>query len=229
MFDKKILIIEDEKVIQNFLSLSLKSKKYEPIIAENGLLGISLFMSHNPDLILLDLGLPDIDGTEVLKQIRSSSDIPIIIISARGQEREKVNALDLGADDYITKPFNIEELFARIRVVLRRYKPQDVRTNDFKLGGLLVNFEKRKVYINDEEIHLTPIEYKMLVLLIQNQGKVLTHRFIQQEIWGSPTTDDYQSLRVFMSNIRRKIETDTSEPKFIKTEVGVGYLSLIHI
>ncbi|WP_177161126.1 response regulator [uncultured Fusobacterium sp.] len=223
MFDKKILIIEDEKVIQNFLSLSLKSKKYEPIIAENGLLGISLFMSHNPDLILLDLGLPDIDGTEVLKQIRSSSDIPIIIISARGQEREKVNALDLGADDYITKPFNIEELFARIRVVLRRYKPQDVRTNDFKLGGLLVNFEKRKVYINDEEIHLTPIEYKMLVLLIQNQGKVLTHRFIQQEIWGSPTTDDYQSLRVFMSNIRRKIETDTSEPKFIKTEVGVGY------
>lgn len=227
MFDKKILIIEDEKVIQNFLSLSLKSKKYEPIIAENGLLGISLFMSHNPDLILLDLGLPDIDGTEVLKQIRSSSDIPIIIISARGQEREKVNALDLGADDYITKPFNIEELFARIRVVLRRYKPQDVRTNDFKLGGLLVNFEKRKVYINDEEIHLTPIEYKMLVLLIQNQGKVLTHRFIQQEIWGSPTTDDYQSLRVFMSNIRRKIETDTSEPKFIKTEVGV--LSLIHI
>lgn len=223
MFDKKILIIEDEKVIQNFLSLSLKSKKYEPIIAENGLLGISLFMSHNPDLILLDLGLPDIDGTEVLKQIRSSSDITIIIISARGQEREKVNALDLGADDYITKPFNIEELFARIRVVLRRYKPQDVRTNDFKLGGLLVNFEKRKVYINDEEIHLTPIEYKMLVLLIQNQGKVLTHRFIQQEIWGSPTTDDYQSLRVFMSNIRRKIETDTSEPKFIKTEVGVGY------
>lgn len=223
MFDKKILIIEDEKVIQNFLSLSLKSKKYEPIIAENGLLGISLFMSHNPDLILLDLGLPDIDGTEVLKQIRSSSDIPIIIISARGQEREKVNALDLGADDYITKPFNIEELFARIRVVLRRYKPQDVRTNNFKLGGLLVNFEKRKVYINDEEIHLTPIEYKMLVLLIQNQGKVLTHRFIQQEIWGSPTTDDYQSLRVFMSNIRRKIETDTSEPKFIKTEVGVGY------
>lgn len=223
MFDKKILIIEDEKVIQNFLSLSLKSKKYEPIIAENGLLGISLFMSHNPDLILLDLGLPDIDGTEVLKQIRSSSDIPIIIISARGQEREKVNALDLGADDYITKPFNIEELFARIRVVLRRYKPQDVRTNDFKLGGLLVNFEKRKVYINDEEIHLTPIEYKMLILLIQNQGKVLTHRFIQQEIWGSPTTDDYQSLRVFMSNIRRKIETDTSEPKFIKTEVGVGY------
>ena len=216
MFDKKILIIEDEKVIQNFLSLSLKSKKYEPIIAENGLLGISLFMSHNPDLILLDLGLPDIDGTEVLKQIRSSSDIPIIIISARGQEREKVNALDLGADDYITKPFNIEELFARIRVVLRRYKPQDVRTNDFKLGGLLVNFEKRKVYINDEEIHLTPIEYKMLVLLIQNQGKVLTHRFIQQEIWGSPTTDDYQSLRVFMSNIRRKIETDTSKTKIYK-------------
>lgn len=223
MFDKKILIIEDEKVIQNFLSLSLKSKKYEPIIAENGLLGISLFMSHNPDLILLDLGLPDIDGTEVLKQIRSSSDIPIIIISARGQEKEKVYALDLGADDYITKPFNIEELFARIRVALRRYKPQDMRTNDFKLAGLLVNFEKRKVYVNDEEIHLTPIEYKMLVLLIQNQGKVLTHRFIQQEIWGSPTTDDYQSLRVFMSNIRRKIEEDTSEPRFIKTEVGVGY------
>lgn len=223
MYDKKILIIEDEKVIQNFLNLSLKSKKYEPIIAENGLLGISLFMSHNPDLVLLDLGLPDIDGTEVLKQIRSSSDIPIIIISARGQEKEKVYALDLGADDYITKPFNIEELFARIRVALRRYKPQDLKTSDFNLGGLTVNFEKRKVFVNEREIHLTPIEYKMLVLLIQNQGKVLTHRFIQQEIWGSPTTDDYQSLRVFMSNIRRKIEEDTSNPKFIKTEVGVGY------
>ena len=223
MYDKKILIIEDEKIIQNFLNLSLKSKKYEPIIAENGLLGISLFMSHNPDLVLLDLGLPDIDGTEVLKQIRSSSDIPIIIISARGQEKEKVYALDLGADDYITKPFNIEELFARIRVALRRYKPQDLKTSDFNLGGLTVNFEKRKVFVNEREIHLTPIEYKMLVLLIQNQGKVLTHRFIQQEIWGSPTTDDYQSLRVFMSNIRRKIEEDTSNPKFIKTEVGVGY------
>ena len=223
MYDKKILIIEDEKVIQNFLNLSLKSKKYEPIIAENGLLGISLFMSHNPDLVLLELGLPDIDGTEVLKQIRSSSDIPIIIISARGQEKEKVYALDLGADDYITKPFNIEELFARIRVALRRYKPQDLKTSDFNLGGLTVNFEKRKVFVNEREIHLTPIEYKMLVLLIQNQGKVLTHRFIQQEIWGSPTTDDYQSLRVFMSNIRRKIEEDTSNPKFIKTEVGVGY------
>ena len=223
MYEKKILIIEDEKVIQNFLKLSLKLKDYEPIIAENGLLGISLFMSHNPDLILLDLGLPDIDGTEVLKQIRLSSDIPIIIISARGQEKEKVSALDLGADDYITKPFNIEELFARIRVAFRRYKPLDSKENNFKFHDLSVDFEKRKVFVEDTEIHLTPIEYKMLLLLIQNQGKVLTHRFIQHEIWGTPTTDEYQSLRVFMSNIRRKIEKDTSNPRYIKTEVGVGY------
>ena len=220
---KKILIIEDDAKIRRFLQLELEHEGYQIDLAENGEEGLSKVQKLYYDIILLDLMLPLVSGEEVCKKIRGVSEVPVIVITAKDDIRNKVELLDMGADDYITKPFNIEELFARIRVVLRRYKPQDVRTNDFKLGGLLVNFEKRKVYINDEEIHLTPIEYKMLVLLIQNQGKVLTHRFIQQEIWGSPTTDDYQSLRVFMSNIRRKIETDTSEPKFIKTEVGVGY------
>lgn len=223
MSDKKILIIEDDRSIQNFLRLSLKSKNYEPIISENGLTGISLFMSNNPGLVLLDLGLPDIDGTEVLKHIRTSSDIPIIIISARGQEREKVQALDMGADDYITKPFNIEELLARIRVAMRRYNPTESKSSEFVLDTLRIDYEKRRIYVKDEEIHLTPIEYKMLLSLVQNCGKVMTHRAIQHEVWGYPTSDDYQSLRVFMANIRRKIETDTSNPRYIMTEVGVGY------
>ena len=223
LYDKKILIIEDDNSIQKFLKLSLTTKKYEAIISGTGLSGISLFMSNNPDLVLLDLGLPDIDGIEVLKQIRLSSDIPIIVISARGLEKEKVQALDLGADDYLTKPFHIEELFARIRVALRRYKPQEIKSNIFILDSLRIDFEKRRIFVNDKEIHFTPIEYKMLILLVENMGKVATHRFIQQKIWGYPTTDEYQSLRVFMANIRRKIESNTSNPRFITTEVGVGY------
>lgn len=223
MTDKTILIIEDDGTIQNFLRLAIKSKGHKAIIAEEGLTGIALFMSHNPDMVLLDLGLPDIDGLEVLEQLRKTSDIPIIIISARGQENEKVLALDMGADDYITKPFNIEELFARIRVALRRYKPQEIRENIFKLDVLCVNFEKRQVFVNNTLVHFTPIEYKMLLLLIENKGKVITHHFIQNEVWGFNTTDDFQTLRVFMASIRRKLEDDTTNPRFIMTEIGVGY------
>lgn len=221
--DKLVLVIEDDKSILNFLKISLKTNGYEILAADNGLDGLSYFMNHNPDIILLDLGLPDIDGMEVLKQIREISRVPVIIISARGREKEKVNALDEGADDYITKPFSISELFARIRVALRHFSPQQPQNKIFKLDKLIIDFEKRKVIVDNEEIHLTPIEYKMLVLLVNNSGKVLTHRYIQKEVWGYENSDEFQTLRVFMASIRRKIEKDTANPRYIITEVGIGY------
>ena len=173
-------------------------------------------------MILLDLGLPDLDGMEVLDQIRQESDVPVIVVSARGMEQEKVGALDAGADDYITKPFNAGELLARIRVALR-HRSSATKQEPVELDTFKMDFEKRKVFVRGGEVHLTPIEYKMLTLLVNNSGKVLTHHFIQQEVWGYDTTDDYQSLRVFMANIRRKIEEDSTKPRFILTEVGVGY------
>lgn len=223
MNNAKILIIEDDLSIIRFLSLSLETNGYKIIKAENGIEGISLFMTDNPDLILLDLGLPDIDGSEVLSQIRTQSDVPILIVSARGQEKEKVEALDMGADDYITKPFHINELLARIRVALRKKTPHVVKEKQFVLDGLKIDFDKYMVFVDETEIHLTPIEFKLLVLLVENAGKVLTHSFIIRSIWGYHSCDDSQSLRVFMANIRRKIEKDSSHPRYILTEVGVGY------
>lgn len=219
-----ILVIEDDKTIQNFMKISLKTRGYSYILADNGLSGISLFYANHPDLILLDMGLPDIDGMEVLRQIRQQSAVPIIVVSARGQEREKISALDQGADDYVTKPFSAEELLARIRVGLRHKNSAVVKPErEFELDYFKMDFEKRKVFAHGQEIHLTPLEYKMMSLLVNNSGKVLTHHYIQQEVWGYDTTDDYQSLRVFMANIRRKIEDNTANPRFILTEVGVGY------
>ena len=223
MNNTTILIVEDDKTIQNFLKVTLKTQNYNYIIAETGLSGLSLFYANRPDLVLLDLGLPDIEGIEVLKQIRQNSSIPIIVVSARSSETEKVMALDYGSDDYVTKPFNAAELLARIRAALRHCLKEKVSEPIFELDYLKVDFERRHVWVKDQEIHLTPIEYKMLVLLITNRGKVLTHHFIQENVWGDETTDDYQSLRVFMANIRRKIEIDSSSPHFIITEVGVGY------
>ena len=219
MNNTTILIVEDDKTIQNFLKVTLKTQNYNYIIAETGLSGLSLFYANRPDLVLLDLGLPDIEGIEVLKQIRQNSSIPIIVVSARSSETEKVMALDYGSD----KPFNAAELLARIRAALRHCLKEKVSEPIFELDYLKVDFERRHVWVKDQEIHLTPIEYKMLVLLITNRGKVLTHHFIQENVWGYETTDDYQSLRVFMANIRRKIEIDSSSPHFIITEVGVGY------
>lgn len=223
MNNAKILIIEDDLSIIRFLALSLETNGYKVIKAENGIEGISLFMTDNPDLILLDLGLPDIDGSEVLSQIRTQSEVPILIVSARGQEKEKVEALDMGADDYITKPFHINELLARIRVALRKKTPHVMKEKQFVLDGLKIDFDKYMVFVDDTEIHLTPIEFKLLVLLVENAGKVLTHSFIIRNIWGYHSCDDSQSLRVFMANIRRKIEKDSSHPRYILTEVGVGY------
>lgn len=223
MNDENILVIEDDKTIQNFIRITLKTKGYRCLLADDGLTGISYYYANNPDLILLDLGLPDIDGMEVLDQIRQESEVPVIVVSARGMEQEKVAALDAGADDYITKPFNAGELLARIRVALRHSSNVPKQEPVFELDTLKLDFEKRKVAVRGEEVHLTPIEYKMLTLLVNNSGKVLTHHYIQQEVWGYDTTDDYQSLRVFMANIRRKIEEDSTKPRFILTEVGVGY------
>jgi len=221
--DISVLVIEDDKSIQNFIRITLKTKGYHSVFADDGLTGISYFYANNPDIILLDLGLPDIDGMEVLSQIRKESNIPIIIVSARGMEQEKVDALDEGADDYLTKPFHAGELLARIRVALRHKSGLVKQETAFELEGFSMDFEKRKLIVRGEEVHVTPIEYKMLKLLVLNAGKVLTHRFIQNEIWGYDTNDDYQSIRVFMANIRRKIEEDSANPRFIITEVGVGY------
>lgn len=221
--DISVLVIEDDKSIQNFIRITLKTKGYNSVFADDGLTGISYFYANNPDIILLDLGLPDIDGMEVLSQIRKESNIPIIIVSARGMEQEKVDALDEGADDYLTKPFHAGELLARIRVALRHKSGLVKQETAFELEGFSMDFEKRKLIVRGEEVHVTPIEYKMLKLLVLNAGKVLTHHFIQNEIWGYDTNDDYQSIRVFMANIRRKIEEDSANPRFIITEVGVGY------
>lgn len=222
-----VLVIEDEKAIRNFICATLSTQGYQYKEAEKGKEGIALFMSYNPDIIILDLGLPDIDGLEVLKEIRKWSTVPIVIVSARDQEREKVHALDLGADDYLTKPFGVPELLARLRVALRHHRI--VALNDLQesdkvcINELMVDFEKRKVSIRGEEIHLTPIEFKILSTLVKNPGKVLTHNYMIKEVWGVGAGSETQSLRVFMANLRRKIEENPAVPRYIFTEVGVGY------
>jgi two-component system KDP operon response regulator KdpE len=220
-----ILIIEDDKYILNFLSLSLKAMGYSLETTSTGIEGLSLFYSNNPDMILLDLGLPDIDGIDIIKSVRMVSEVPILVVSARGQENEKISALDQGADDYITKPFHMGELMARIRVAQRKLRKglQPDSAEIFQLDYLVIDYEKRIVLVDNNEIHLTPIEYKLLLLLIANKGKVLTHNYILKEVWGYGETGDSKSIRVFMANLRRKIEKDRATPRFIRTEVGIGY------
>lgn len=221
-----ILIVEDENGISNFISAILTSNGYQIIKAQRGSEAISMAVSHRPDLILLDLGLPDIDGLEVLSRIRQWSEVPVIVVTARGNEAEKVKALDLGADDYVTKPFGTLELLARIRTAIRHkqransYNPLD--TERITIGGLIIDIVKRIVTVDGETVHLTPSEYKILLLLAKNAGKVLTIDAISREIWG-PYTNEENALRVNMANIRRKIESNPAEPKYILTEVGVGY------
>ena len=221
-----ILIVEDDEYISNFISAILIANNYGVIKAVNGTEAITMTASHVPDLILLDLGLPDIDGTEVLKSLRTWNGIPVIVVSARGNEREKVEALDLGADDYVTKPFGPSELLARIRTALRHSqkaaKTLDTENQKFTLSELAIDYSKRIITLAGKEVHLTPIEYKIIVLLSKQVGKVLTHDFIIKEIWG-PYTNENQTLRVNMANIRRKIEKNPAEPRYIITEVGVGY------
>jgi two-component system KDP operon response regulator KdpE len=217
----KILLIEDDDVIQRFLTLALKTNGYDVCQAKDGSIALAQLSNMTFDLILLDLGLPDMDGMDVLFQIRSLSQTPVIIISARGRESDKVNALDQGANDYITKPFNMGEVLARIRVALRNHDTPMTQVFDYR--GLTVDFERYLVHVDGDEIHLTPLEFKMLTLLIHYQGKVLTHSFIQDKVWGYQTTDDYQTLRVFMASIRKKIQRKTQHESLIMTEIGVGY------
>lgn len=220
-----ILVVEDEEPISNFISAILTSNHYSLIKASSGRDAISLAASCCPDLVLLDLGLPDMDGIDVLKCLRQWSGIPIIIVSARGNEQEKVEALDLGADDYITKPFGTSELIARIRTEIRhsrKNREDSASMGKVTVGDLTIDCDKRLVMVGEKDVHLTPIEYKLIVLLSQYLGKVLTYDFIMKEIWG-PYADEIQALRVNMANIRRKLEANPAEPRYIVTEVGVGY------
>lgn len=222
-----ILVVEDDKPIRNFICVSLEAQGYKSIETKNGRTAISIISSHNPEVIIIDLGLPDIDGIDVIKKIRPFTKAAIIVVSARGHEREKVEALDCGADDYLTKPFSVVELLARIRVALRHANQGNRLENGtlaaFLVDELKIDFEKRRVFLADNEIHLTPIEYKLMALMAKYAGRVLTHKFILDEIWGAFSGNDTQSLRVFMANIRRKIEKDPAQPRYILTEVGVGY------
>lgn len=224
MHSENILIIEDDKSTQRLLKLSLGALGYRVRQAASARAGLSSFRTHQPDIVLLDLGLPDADGLDVLRSIREVGAVPVVVISARGMESQKVQALDGGADDYVVKPFGIDELCARIRVALRHRQPAETQAlSEIQIGDLHIDLDRRIVVVKDVQVHFTPIEYKMLLTLVANRGKVLTHRFIQQEVWGYPTTDDYQSLRVFMASVRRKIEDDAANPRYISTEVGVGY------
>lgn len=218
------LIVEDDKQIRKFVNFSLSSQGYDCIEASTGKAAMRIISMENPSAIILDLGLPDMDGIDLIKQVREFSDIPIIVVSARDQDNEKVEALDAGADDYLTKPFSIKELLARIRVVFRHTGRKKEETPvTYRVADLEIDLEKHKVVLEGKEVHLTPMEFQVLTLLVKNAGKVLTYKYILQEVWGSYLESDLQSLRVFMANIRRKLEKNPASPQYILTEVGVGY------
>ena len=222
-----ILIVEDDTAVRNLITTTLKAHEYKYITAVNGEMAILEASSHNPDIILLDLGLPDIDGVEVIKKIRSWSNMPIIVLSARSEDADKIDALDAGADDYLTKPFSVEELLARLRVTQRRLlmmnNDSSTQSSLFINGDLRIDYAAGCAYLEGKELHLTPIEYKLLCLLSKNIGKVLTHTYITQNIWGSSWENDVASLRVFMATLRKKIEKDANSPQYIQTHIGVGY------
>lgn len=220
-----ILIVEDEEPIRRFLRAALASENYRLVEAESGQQAIRLAVHHPPDLVILDLGLPDIDGQDVLRQLREWLHAPVIVLSARSQEKEKVAALDQGADDYLTKPFGVGELLARMRVALRHAArlPDSDAIATVSIGELQLDLASRRVSVGDREIHLTPIEYRLLAVLAQHRGKVLTHRFLLKEVWGPNQIDETHYLRVFMATLRRKIESDPARPHYIRTEPGVGY------
>lgn len=223
----QILVVEDDAPIRNLISTTLKAHNYKYILAENGEKAICQASTCNPDIILLDLGLPDTDGIEVIKKIRTWSNTPIIVISARSEDTDKIEALDNGADDYLTKPFSVEELLARIRVTVRRLTAvqsgSGANESLFINGDLKIDYAAGCAYINEAELHLTPIEYKLLCLMARNVGKVLTHTYITQKVWGSSWDNDVASLRVFMATLRKKLEATPDSPQYIQTHIGVGY------
>ena len=222
----KILVVEDDRSIQNLITTALKINQYTYLNAYNGTEAISTCMSHNPDLILLDLGLPDIDGIEVIKTVRTWSNVPIVVISARDEDSDKIEALDSGADDYLTKPFSVQEMLARIRAVQRRqqYLPfPEQEKSVFENGRLKIDYAAGTAELDGNELHLTPIEYKILCLLSRNVGKVLTHSFIISNIWGNAVDTDIVSLRVYMTSLRKKLKCSEEEEPLIRTRVGIGY------
>ena len=226
MYKPKVLIVEDDPAISNLIRTTLDTQNYQYHTAQTGSGAILDAVSYNPDVIILDLGLPDMDGVDIIKKARSWSNLPIIVVSARSEDQDKVDALDAGADDYLTKPFSVDEFLARLRVALRRSHTEGTAREESSLyinGELKIDYAAGCAYIQDTEIHLTPIEYKLLCLLAKNTGKVLTHNYILKEIWGSVLESDTPSLRVFMATLRKKIEKNPSSPQYIQTHVGVGY------
>ncbi|MCR5421542.1 MAG: response regulator transcription factor [Lachnospiraceae bacterium] len=227
----RILIVEDDPPIRNLIATTLKTNGYKYLLAKNGEEALRQASTYGPDVIFLDLGLPDMDGIRVIDQIREWSNMPIIVISARSEDDDKIEALDAGADDYLTKPFSVEELLARLRVMQRRLSllrsDKDPNESPIYINGVLkIDLAAGCAYKNDEELKLTPIEYKLLCLLAKNTGKVLTHKFITQKIWGSAWDGNVASLRVFMASLRKKIGNDNSSTPYIQTHVGIGYRML---
>ena len=221
-----ILVVEDDKAIRNFISATLDIHSYNCFTAENGEQAMILATSHKPDIIILDLGLPDIDGVDIIKKIRAWSNCPIIVVSARSEDKDKIEALDSGADDYLTKPFSVDELLARIRVAIRKMNYDNTKkeeSTEFINGDLKIDYVSGCVFVGKEETHLTPIEYKLLCLLAKNVGKVLTHTYILKEIWGVAYESEVPSLRVFMATLRKKIEKNCEKNTYIQTHIGVGY------
>lgn len=225
-----ILVVEDDTPIRNLITTTLKTHDYKYLSAADGNAAILEASSHNPDIVLLDLGLPDLDGVEVIRKIRSWSTMPIIVISARTEDDDKIQALDAGADDYLTKPFSVEELLARLRATQRRLSMMRADTGQeastFTNGGLKIDYAAGCAYMQGTELHLTPIEFKLLCLLSRNVGKVLTHTYITQQIWGSSWENDVASLRVFMATLRKKLERGDPQRSYIQTHIGIGYRML---
>lgn len=226
----QILVVEDDVAVGNLIATTLETQNYQYHRAKTGAGAVLDALSYRPDVMLLDLGLPDMDGVDIIKKIRSWSNMPIIVVSARSEDSDKVAALDAGADDYLTKPFSVDELLARLRVALRRVRYDSEKTSEaasvYENGGLKIDYAAGCAYLDGAEVHLTPMEYKLLCLLAKNTGKVLTHNYILSEVWGSPSASDTPSLRVFMATLRKKLETDPSHPRFIQTHIGVGYRML---
>ena len=224
----RVLVIEDDKSIRNFFRTVLEANNYDVLIATTGAEGYSMVTSQCPDVVILDLGLPDMDGMTILKNVRQWSSMPVLVVSARTHEKDKVSALDAGADDYITKPFGTSELLARVRTAIRHARAtvltaEGMQTGQFRAGDLLIDYDKHRVYVGDRDVNLTQNEYKIVSLLGKYAGKVLTYDFIIKEIWGPNMQNDNRILRVNMANIRRKMENNPAQPQYIFTEVGVGY------
>ena len=223
--DATVLLIEDEPEIRRFLRATLPQQGYQLFESTTGQDGLAQAASRNPEIILLDLGLPDLDGLAIIRQIREWAAIPIVVLTARDQEQVKIEALDSGADDYVTKPFGVNELLARMRVALRHAARPSGENGEsvFKIGDLRVDLLRRQVFVSDKEIHLTPIEYKVLTTLVKHAGKVLTHRQLLKEVWGPLHVDEAHYLRVYMRQLRNKLEANPTHPRYLVTELGVGY------